>query len=89
MLEKVIFHNFVVEALDGADVGADDGDLRGGVHGALPQQRLARAAAGLVVVPQQHLRRLVPPSPRAAAAVHALYVVVEAAVPLWRRGLVV
>ena len=73
----------VVEALDGADVGADDGNLGGGVQGALPQQRLP---GPVVVVPQQGLGRPVLPRPRAAPrAVRALDVVVEAAVPLRLR----
>lgn len=66
----------VVEALDGADVGADDGNLGGGVHGAPSQQRLP---GPVVVVPHQGLRRwvLLLPRPRAAPrAVRALDVVV-------------
>jgi hypothetical protein len=69
----------IVEALDGADVGPDDGDLGGSVRGALPQQRLPRA---VVVVPQQRLRRRVRAAP---CGVRALDVVVEAAAPLRLR----
>jgi hypothetical protein len=78
----------VIQALDGADVGADDGDLGCGVHGALPQQRLARAPA--VVVAEQGLGGAVLRPPRRPApgpgAVHALDVVVVAPLPLRAAG---
>jgi len=77
----------VIQALDGADVGADDSDLGGGVHGALPQQRLARLAPAVgaaVVVAEQGLGgAVVVLAPRRrrgpGAAVHALDVVVVVA----------
>ena len=74
-----VMNVLVVEALDGADVGADDGDLGGSVRGALPQQRLPRA---VVVIPHQRLRRRVRAAP---CGVRALDVVVEAAAPLRLR----
>lgn len=90
----------VVQALDGADVGTDDSDLRGRVHGALPQQRLLRAPAvgAAVVVAEQGLGgAVVVRAPRRRApgpgAVHALDVVAVAPLPLrpagWPRGVAV
>jgi hypothetical protein len=83
----------VVQALDGADVGTDDSDLRGRVHGALPQQRLLRAPAvgAAVVVAEQGLGgAVVVRAPRRRApgpgAVHALDVVAVAPLPLRPAG---